>query len=106
MATAGPVNFASGSLDMQIDFPNNINPNIADNNAVTGPKADPAQTASDGLDSVLAVDYSGTISRAVADSDRVDANLIADAKLLISFGRLDSPDAIAAAAENILKLGI
>ena len=106
MAIAGLVNFVAGKLDMQIDFPNNINPNIADNNAVTGQKADPAKTAADSLDSVLIADYSNIISRAIADSDRVDVNLIADAKLSIESGRLDTPEAIASAAENILKLGI
>ena len=105
MAVAGLINFVAGNLDMQIDFPNNINPNIADNNAVTGQKADPAKTTAD-VDSVLTVDYSGIISRAIADSDRVDVNLIADAKLSIESGRLDTPEAIASAAENILKLGI
>ena len=105
MAVAGPINFVAGNLGMQIDFPNNINPNIADNNAVTGQKADPAKTTAD-VDSVLTADYSGIISRAIADSDRVDVNLIADAKLSIDSGRLDTPEAIASAAENILKLGI
>ena len=106
MAVAGLVNFVAGNWDMQIDFPNNINPNIADNNAVTGQKADPAKTAADSLDSVLTADCSSIISRAIADSDRVDVNLIADAKLSIESGRLDTPEAIASAAENILKLGI
>ena len=105
MAVAGPINFVAGNLGMQIDFPNNINPNIADNNAVTAQKADPAKTTAD-VDSVLTADYSGIISRAIADSDRVDVNLIADAKLSIDSGRLDTPEAIASAAENILKLGI
>ena len=105
MAVAGPINFVAGNLDMQIDFPNNINPNIADNNTVTGQKADPAKTTAD-VDSVLKADYSGIISRAIADSDRVDVNLIADAKLSIDSGRLDTPEAISSAAENILKLGI
>ncbi len=106
MAVAGLVNFVAGNLDMQIDFPDNINPNIADNNAVTGQKADPAKTTADSLDSVLAADYSSIISRAIADSERVDVDLIADAKLSIDSGRLDTPEAIASAAENILKLGI
>ena len=106
MATAGLINFVSGKLDMQIDFPENINPNIADNNAVTGQKADAAKTAADSLDSVLTADYSSIISRAIADSERVDVNLIADAKLSIDSGRLDTPEAIASTAENILKLGI
>ena len=105
MAVAGLVNLVAGSLDMQIDFPNNINPNIADNNAVTGQKADPAKTTAD-VDSVLTADYSSIISRAIADSERVDVDLIADAKLSIDSGRLDTPEAIASAAENILKLGI
>ncbi len=105
MAVAGLVNFVAGNLDMQIDFPNNINPNIADNTAVTGPKADTAKTTAD-VDSVLTADYSSIISRAIADSERVDVNLIADAKLSIDSGRLDTPEAIASAAENILKLGI
>ena len=105
MAVAGPINFVAGNLGMQIDFPNNINPNIADNNTVTGQKADPAKTTAD-VDSVLKADYSSIISRAIADSDRVDVNLIADAKLSIDSGRLDTPEAISSAAENILKLGI
>jgi hypothetical protein len=105
MAVAGPINFVAGNLGMQIDFPNNINPNIADNNAVTGQKADPAKTTAD-VDSVLTADYSSIISRAIADSERVDVNLIADAKLSIDSGRLDTPEAIASTAENILKLGI
>ena len=106
MAVAEPVNLVAGNLDMQIDFPNNINPNIADNNAVTGQKADAAKTTSDSLDSALTADYSSIISRAIADSERVDVNLIADAKLSIESGRLDGPEAIASAVENILKLGI
>ncbi len=106
MAVAGLVNFVAGNLDMQIDFPNNINPNIADNNAVTGQKADAAKTTADGLDSVLTAAYSSIISRAIADSERVDVNLIADAKLSIDSGRLDTPEAISSAVENILKLGI
>ena len=105
MAVAGLVNFVAGKLDMQIDFPNNIDPNIADNNAVTGQKADAAKAAAD-VDSVLTADYSNIISRAIADSERVDVNLIADAKLSIDSGRLDTPEAIASAAENILELGI
>ncbi len=105
MAVAGLVNFVAGNLDMQIDFPDNINPNIADNNTVTGQKADPAKPAAD-VDSVLAADYSSIISRAIADSERVDVDLIADAKLSIDSGRLDRPEAIASAAENILTLGI
>ena len=86
MAVAGPINFVAGNLGMQIDFPNNINPNIADNNTVTGQKADPAKTTAD-VDSVLTADYSSIISRAIADSERVDVNLIADAKLSIDSGR-------------------
>ena len=105
MAVAGPINFVAGNLDMQIDFPNNINPNIADNNAVTGQKADTAKTTAD-VDSVLTADYSSIISRAITDSERVDVNLIADAKLSIDSGRLDTPEAMVSAAENILKSGI
>ena len=105
MAVAGPINFVAGNLDMQIDFPNNINPNIADNNAVTGQKADTTKTTAD-VDSVLTADYSSIISRAITDSERVDVDLIADAKLSIDSGRLDTPEAIASAAENILKSGI
>ena len=91
---------------MQIEFPDNINPSIADNSTVTGQKADGSKAAGDGLDAAMAVDYSGVISRAIADSQRVDANVIADARLAIESGRLDSPEAIASAAENILAIGI
>ena len=91
---------------MQIDFPDNINPSITDNNALTGQKADGSKPAGDGLDAALAVDYNGVISRAIADSQRVDANVIADARSAIESGRLDRPEAIASAAKNILASGI
>ncbi len=91
---------------MQIDFPDNINLNIADNNTVTGQKTDASRVEGDSLDSALAVEYEAVISRAIADSSQVDANIIADAKLSIESGRLDTPEAIASAAENILNIGI
>ena len=100
------INFITGNAGMQIEFPENINPAIADNNTVTGQKADSVRAAADGLDAALAADYSGVINRAIASSDRVDADLIADARLAIETGRLDSPEAAASAAENILGLGI
>jgi len=106
MMLVGLIDSVTGNAGMQIDFPDNINPNIADNSAVTGQKADGSRPGADGLDAALAVDYSGVISRAIADSDGANANVIADARLAIESGRLDSPEAIASAAENILKLGI
>jgi len=106
MAAAGPINFITGNAGMQIDFPDNIKPKIADNNAVTNPKTDGFSATTDSLNTALAADYSGVISRAVADCGHVDGNLIAEARLLIDSGQLNRPETIDLAGQNILKSGI
>jgi len=106
MMTAEPVNLMAGSAGMQIDFRDNIKSDIADNNAAANPKTDGFRVAADSLNTALAADNSGVISMAIADCERIDTNLITDARLSIDLGQLDLPEAIDSAGQNILKSGI
>ncbi len=91
---------------MTIDITNNIvfeagssglDPSIKQNTERT------AQT--EAADSTLRTEYEPFIRRAV-QLPQDDSQAVADAVKALEAGLLDTPEAIQAAAENILKLGI
>ena len=98
-----------GANSVRIDSTNNSNiqsplPGSNASQQAAGP-AGAQQTAPSGRPETTEVVHESYIRRAVA-SDDVDLQAVAEAKKLLESGQLDTPGAIAQAAENIVIRGI
>ena len=90
---------------MQIDLTNNINFNAPDNSLNPSRKADSTgRISSESADSALRGEYVSVIDKAI-ESDQVDLTAVEAARKALQTD-LDTPEATAWAAENILKFGI
>lgn len=91
---------------MQIDMPDNIILGPAGNGLESPKKSDSSgRISTDSADAKLRAEHSSIIDKSLELSE-VDSEAVEQARQALSSGELDSPEAEAAAAENILKHGI
>ena len=91
---------------MSIDITNNIVFDAGSSGLDPSKKPDIEKTAQpNAADSTLRTEYEPFIQRAVQLND-IDTLAVAEAKEALETGRLDTPEAIQSAAENILNNGI
>jgi hypothetical protein len=68
-------------------------------------KAGAATASSDPVDATLQVQYAPLVAKAIQGSEP-DAEVVQRAQALLASGQLDSPEAIRAAAQDLLAFGI